>query len=121
MVADALRRLVVLDGQYQELITDAREYLGSGEPPQVETDVVVGLADVERALNQYEKGALSGEQLQEWADVLEMNEHVRYECGAEEAVADLLFRLSSPEINEPITPPAVRRLRASLNESKSGR
>ena len=114
MAASPLRRLVALDGEYQELIGDAREYLRSAPVPQIETGVFVRLADIDRALKLYEEGVLSGVQLQEWADILEMNEHVHYEWGEEKSVADLLFRLSTPEINESITPAFVRKLRVSL-------
>lgn len=120
MVADALRRLVALEGEYQKLAGDAREQLRISRTQQPTTAAVVHLADVDRALRLYEEGLLSGEQLQEWAEILEMNDHVEYERDAEEAVASLLFSLSSPEINEPITRAVVRRMRASLTDPRAG-
>lgn len=120
MVADALRRLVALEGEYQKLARDAREQLRAWRMQKPTTAVVVSLADVDRALRRYEEGLLSGEQLQEWAEILEMNDHVEYERDAEQAVASLLFSLSSPEINEPITRAVVRRMRASLKDPRAG-
>ncbi len=120
MVADAIRRLVALEGEYQNLARDAREQLRAWRMRQPTTVVVLGLADVDRALRLYEEGLLSGEQLQEWAEILEMNDHVEYERDAEEAVANLLFSLSSPEINEPITRALVGRMRAWLKDPRAG-
>jgi hypothetical protein len=120
MVANALRRLIALEGEYQKLVKDARDQLWTLRMQQPATAVVVSLVDVDRALRLYEEGHLSGEQLQEWADILEMNDHVEYERDAEEAVANLLFSLSSPEINEPITRAVVQRMRASLRNPREG-
>ena len=113
MVADALRRLILSEGPYPALVEDIREQLRKHEV-QASPVALVRLADVDRALGLCEEGRVSAEQLRDWADLLEMNEYVDYERGSEGMVADLLFRLSTPEINEPITPAVVRRLRASL-------
>jgi len=116
MVLDAIRRLVALEGDYQRLARNAQEQLRACRMEQPTTTVVLRLADVDHALQLYEEGLLSGEQLQEWAEILEMNDHVDYKPKAEEAVANLLFSLSSPEINEPVTRALVRRMRASFKE-----
>lgn len=116
VVAVALRRLVALEGEYQKLARNAREQLRMSRTQQPTTAAVVRLADVDHALRLYEEGLLSGKQLQEWAGILEMNDRVEYERDAEEVVAGLLFSLSSPEINEPITRAVVRRMRASLTD-----
>lgn len=120
MVVDALLRLVALEGEYPKLARDAREQLRAWRMQQPTTAAIVGLADVDRALRLYEEGLLSKEQLQEWAEILEINDHVEYEREAEETIASLLFSLSSPEINEPITRVVVRRMRASLKDRRGG-
>lgn len=120
MARNALRRLVRLEGTYQELAHDARKQLRAWRMQQSTMAVVVGVADLDRALRLFEEGLLSGEQLQEWAEILEMSDHVEYERDAEEAVASLLFSLSSPEVNEPITRAVVRRMRASLKDPRAG-
>ena len=51
---------------------------------------------------------------------MELNEHVQYECGAEEELAELLYRLSTPEINEPITRSLVQKLRKDLADAHQG-
>jgi len=119
MVADALLRLVALEGEYTRLARDAREQLRAWRMQQSTTAVVLGLVDIDRALRLYEEGLLSGEQLQEWAEILEMNDHVEYEHDFEEAIASLLFFLSSPEINEPITRALARGMRASLKDLRA--
>lgn len=110
----ALQRLVTLDGEYPELMQTARDHLPCLRGPQPAVAVVVSLADIDRALRSYDEGDLSADQLHEWAELLEMSDHVAYDRDAEQAIADLLFRLATPEINEPITPSVVRRMRASL-------
>jgi hypothetical protein len=114
MVADALRRLILLEGPYPALVEDVREQLREHEGQAPTPVALVRLVDVDRALGLFEERRLSAEQLQEWADLLECNEHVDYEHGCEGTVADLLFRLSTPEINDPITPAVVRGLRVLL-------
>lgn len=119
-LASSLRRLVALEGDPQALLRDARAQLRARQTQLLGTPVVVGPSDVDRALRLFEEGRLSREQLQEWAEILEMSDHVEYERGSEEAIANTLFRLTSPEINEPITRVAVRRMRASLESSRRG-
>jgi hypothetical protein len=116
-----LRNLVLLDGEYQKLIRNVRAYLQHARATQPEALEVVRLDDVDHALSMYENNTISSEQLREWADILEMNDYVRYEYGVEEVVADLLFRISTPEINEPITRDFARKLRFSLRKLRDRR
>lgn len=118
MAKEALRKLITLDGDYVKLVGEARNYLRCTQTPQGEGSVLVSLADIDRALRLYEEGVLSEEQVVEWAEILEMNGHVRYETGEEGTVADLLFQLSTPEINEPISSRMAHRLRASLARAR---
>ena len=101
VLAEALGQFVALDGDYQKLATVARQQLRARETQRPAAAVILYLANVDRALRLYEEDELSGLQLQEWAEILEMNEHVEYERDAEETIASLLFTLSSPEINGP--------------------
>jgi len=114
MVVDALQRLIALEGDYSELAKSAWEQLQNLYEQRPATVAVLRLEDVYRALGRYEEGLLSGEQLQDWSEFLEMNDYVEYERGREEIIADVLFRLSSPEINEPISSAVATRMRASL-------
>jgi hypothetical protein len=57
-------------------------------------------------LRQYLSGTVTASQVEDWAEILEGRPGVEYGCGDErsaEVVADTLFRLSTPEINAPLT------------------
>lgn len=114
MVTSVLQRLIALDGDVTNLIEEARGILRENKVPSQEASASLRLADVDRALEHYARGAFSEEWIQEWAEVLEMNEHVDYERGVEDVIADVLFRLSSPEINGALNQAVVRELRANL-------
>ena len=75
------------------LIENAREQLQISRIQPLANTVVVGLAEVNRALRLFEEGCLSSKQLQEWADILEMNDHVEYQSGSEDNVATSPCRL----------------------------
>jgi len=121
MATNALVRLIALDGDCEQLVREAREYLRNVQTPPQDSFAPLRLADLDRALELCVEGVLSGERIQEWAEILEMNEHVDYESGVEEAIADVLFRLSTPEINEPISQAVARELRAALCAARSKR
>ena len=118
MVTNALQRMIALEGDFKQLVCDAREFLKDVQKLPADDKVIapVRVSDIERALTQYLDGAIAEEQLQEWADLLEMCDYVDYESGKEEAVADILFHLSTPEINEPINHALAQKLRDELSE-----
>jgi hypothetical protein len=121
MAANALRRLIALDGDCEQLVREAREYLRNIQASSQDSIAPLRLADLDWVLEQCAEGVLSGERIQEWAEILEMNEHIDYEPGVEEAIADVLFRLSTPEINKPISQAVARELRAALSAARSRR
>ena len=61
-------------------------------------------------LGRFLTGEISAENLETLADALEMNEAVVYEQSREEIIADALFVLSNPAINEAITADIVTTL-----------
>lgn len=118
MAVDSLRRLLRLEGEYQTLVRDAREQLQAAWKPGSKELVVVSLADIDHALGIYEQDLLSDEELAEWAEVIVMNDQFEYQHDDREAIASLLFSLSTPEINEPLSRAVVTRMRASLANSQ---
>lgn len=72
------------------------------------------LADVKNALDRFLNFQLPEDELVYWADSLELNPCVLYDPGFEEIIANLLFRISSPEINGAITLDEMRQIRAGL-------
>lgn len=114
---NALQRLIAIRGEFGHLIEEAHVFLREIRQRPIEASPVVLLcrADVDQALKRYVDGGLTERQLHEWAELLEMNDNIDYEAGEEEAIADVLFRLSTPDINEPISENLARRLRVELN------
>ena len=116
MSTSPIERLIALEGDFEKLACEARDFLRSVQKVSASDDQVgsVRVLDVDRALKLYLDGVITENRLQEWADVLEMCDYVDYESGAEEAIADVLFRLSTPEINEPISHILAQKLRDEL-------
>ena len=81
--------------------------------------MIVRLADIDRALERYIRGELSSSQLTGWAEFLEMNVHVVYEQKSEQQVADILFRIATPEVNGPLDECLVEELRRDLGQPPS--
>lgn len=54
-------------------------------------------------LNRFLTGEITAEDVETLADALEMNEAVTYEQPHGQIIADVLFVLSNPEINGPLT------------------
>lgn len=68
--------------------------------------------NVNRALAKYVEGSITEENIEKWANFLEMNENVVYEKGFEDWISHVLFVLSTPSINGPITPDLAKELLA---------
>jgi len=116
--ASPLRRLVALEGDFGILVAESREFLYSLESlPHQKSVTLLQRVDVDRALKLFVEGFLEGDHIQEWAEILEMNEYIDYESGEEDVIADTLFRLATPEINEPISQAVALELRAGLRAS----
>lgn len=119
--AGAFERLISLEGGIEDLLADARECLRRNPSPPEHAAVALGLADLDRALELYVGGVLAAEQIQEWADLLDASEHVEYQSGMEAAIGEVLFRLSTPEINEAISHAVAHDLRVVLETARSSR
>jgi hypothetical protein len=122
MITNALQRMIALEGNFDQLACEAREFLREVQKMPADDDVtaLVRSSDIDAALKLYLNGVITEKQLREWSDVLEMCDYVDYESGEEEAVADVLFRLSTPEIHEPINHDLARHLRIKLKELAAG-
>jgi len=78
------------------------ELLANVQTPAAETWLLPTSALV-NLLNRFLKGEITAEKMTALADALEMNEAVVYEQPRKDVIADVLFVLSNPEINGPIT------------------
>lgn len=59
-------------------------------------------------------GAISGEEIEAWAELVEGRPGIEYESGMESPLSELLFQLSTPGINEPVTIEKCRSLLKQL-------
>lgn len=119
MALAALRKLVALQGDLKDLIVAHSQEQQRMRGISVKAVVPVCRADIDHALLLHQDGLIDSAQLQAWAECLEMNDYVEYEAGAEATIADILFRLSTPSINEQISASLVATFRTALRSPPS--
>jgi hypothetical protein len=103
-VQQAVRDLIDLVAPYADLAARFHATVDVLPPlTDVGPAVVLTHEDLMRALRLYLMRGISAENLSSWAGLLEMNQFVEYGEEKRGAIADVLFLLASPEINDPIT------------------
>ncbi len=70
--------------------------------------------DLLRIIDRFLAAEITAEQLQEWAENLEVREDVAFDEDEKELLDDVFFRLATPFINEPLTIESVNRLKNIL-------
>ena len=75
---------------------------------------VLSAADAIRLLERYLGGELTAQQVEHWAELLEMRDDLGFEERWAAELRRLLSLLANPEINETITPSLAIRLRRLL-------
>ena len=108
--ASLLQRLVRYELPIEDTIAMLQAY---GWDSDAEL-VVLTAAGALRILERYLSGELSAEQVEYWAELLEMRDDVGLEVRQEAELRRLIFVLANPEINEPLTPALAIRLRRAL-------
>jgi hypothetical protein len=76
----------------------------------VENPIIVSRQTIRIALQRFLENEYDVGELVEWANLIEAYDQVQYESGFEQLIADVLFSIASPEINEPLTADSCRRL-----------
>jgi hypothetical protein len=76
--------------------------------------VVLTAADALDVLDRFDRGYVEADECAAWAETLEGRDDVGLEAGHEEGLKSLLFEISTPEINGPLTHDSVGRWRARL-------
>jgi len=66
--------------------------------------VVLTKAHLVHALHSCVNGRMTCLELENWADLIEGRPGIDFQFGAEEKLAGVLFKLSTPDINGPLTP-----------------
>jgi len=74
--------------------------------------VMLTMAHIKHALQRRIDGEITAKDLELWADLVEGRPGIEYED--EEQCSDLLFQLSTPEINQPLSADACHRILAAL-------
>ncbi|MDQ6713731.1 MAG: hypothetical protein M3Z28_11170 [Candidatus Dormibacteraeota bacterium] len=60
--------------------------------------VTLTRGDARNALDRYLDGAISTEELEQWANAIEGRDDIGFESGSEELLKDFVFQISTPEI-----------------------
>ena len=75
---------------------------------------IVTRAHVTAILDRYLSGELTPEQLERWADLLEVRDDIEFESPAEEAVREVIWQLANPLLTEPLSGASAARMRDAL-------
>lgn len=67
-------------------------------------------------LTRFLNGQLSGDDVMEWANAIELREDIAIESGSENLVKDIIFDLANPEINYKLDSIRARRYIESLDK-----
>jgi hypothetical protein len=67
-------------------------------------------------LDRFLAGEISPEELEDWAERLECRDDITFEEADSERMRDLLFRLSSPAINDELTLDTIAQMKGKLTE-----
>lgn len=77
-------------------------------------------ADILRVLRRYLSGALTAEQVVDWADLVECREDIGFQNGQKEELSNVIFRLANPNINGPVTLELARQIQLDLGGETHG-
>jgi hypothetical protein len=94
--ADALRDLVHLAVPLEQSRTELKQYPWDSQ----QTLVILSAGHVRDILERYLKGELTDEEVEEWANMLEMREDVEVQS---ELLKEVVFELANPGITQSLT------------------
>lgn len=107
-----MRRFIELQGDLATTFEHAEACCF--QQPTPENVCTLRKLDIRRALTRCRRGELSVDDLQRWAEIIEVHELIDYEPGQETSVADAVFWLSTPEINGALTDDRLAEIEESL-------
>jgi len=96
---DVVQGLVDWRGQLSDLIAAAREFPYDSEVPIV----TLQTAHIRSVLQRYLRGDISAAEVEVWAEAVEGRDDIEYFGPHEDEIAEALFRLSTPQINTPLS------------------
>ncbi len=107
--ASLLRQVV----RYEQPLTETLALLRAYGWDSEEELVVLARTDAIAILERYLKGELSPQNVEHWAELLELRDDVGYEPAFADELKRLIFLLANPDVNGALSPSlAVRMLRA---------
>jgi hypothetical protein len=105
-----IEALIELNGEVDGIVSAVRAFPFDVDQPLV----TLTCAHIDSILERYLRGTLCANDVQRWADAVEGRDDIQYSEAQEGEIADVLFRLSSPEINGPLSPASAEALRAGI-------
>ena len=114
--AEILHALVLFDQPPKPLMRELSSFGWDWDGAPL---VTLKKEDLLRIIDRFLATEITAAQLQEWAENLEVRDDVAFDEQEKERIDDVFFRLATPEINEPLTPESVRKMKTELI-SKSG-
>jgi hypothetical protein len=108
--ADTLKALL-------EFVEPRDQILADLHPFEWDSDVELATllrANVIQILRRFVAGALTCDEVEDWANLVESREDIGFEPGHDALVRDVVFQLANPLLNAAITPELAERLLARL-------
>jgi hypothetical protein len=108
---EAVTNLVEWRGDLPDLLDAAGQFPFDSEVPLVTLTV----AHIRSALERYLRGDATADELEAWATSVEGRDDIEYFELHQDEIADALFRLSTPDINHPISKQVAENCLAELS------
>jgi hypothetical protein len=105
--------LIAADGPMLAIVRQVRMLMGSTDAPETPV-TTLHISDIIAVIHKYLDMRISANELEEWAEVLSMNDWIAYADDEFNTIANTLFRLSTPEINVSLTVESVSDLLKGL-------
>ena len=105
--------LIAANSPVSTTLHQVRSLMGSTAAPERPVRTL-HVSDIIAVLRKFLDLQISANELQEWAEVLSMNDWIAYAEEESATIADVLFQLSTPEINVPLTANSVSDLLQDL-------
>jgi hypothetical protein len=75
---------------------------------------LVAKSDLLRIIDMFLSDQISADQLERWAEFLEVREDVDFDSHQRDLLRDVFFRIANPIVHEPLTKDSVRGMRNEL-------
>jgi hypothetical protein len=109
----ALEDLITLRGSVDDAVERLRAFDWDAAPDLVtqRPATVIGVLD------RYLSGQVSADEIEKWANGIEVREDIAFPPLFETVLKELLFEFANPEINRPVTPEAAQEWSERLRDT----